>query len=161
MGVLESLMEPEYQLYRLQVDCEDVGHAGIARTRTYVIMRHVQTTDCLYDPMDLYEQVREYIMPRARTQPRDYMIATSEEIALEAMSVARSRKLVYRPGLEDLTYLLNEREQGVLDYACAEYRRRFNTDPYMDPNLAVFLGDNPSYALTWSAVSGKALDVQL
>jgi hypothetical protein len=36
-----------------------------------------------------------------------------------------------------------------------EYLRRFGTDPADDRDLLYFVGDNPSYSMTWSAVSGR------
>lgn len=123
--MLQSLMYPEYQLYIIKNDCADVGHFGMARTRTYVIMRHVETTDCLYDPVEMYEEIKKYITSRVQTQPSDYMIATPEEVALEAQHVASVRKVQYVPGTMDLTYLLNEREKATLDAGCAMYWKRF------------------------------------
>eukprot|EP00435_Cladocopium_sp_Y103_P028586 s324_g7.t1 len=122
VDMLESIFEPEYQLYVIRVDCADVGHFGMSRKRTYVILRHVETTDCLYDPSELYEEVKQYITARVQTEPCDYMIATPEEVALEAQHVASVRKIRYRPGLQDLTYLLNEREHETLQVACTEYK---------------------------------------
>jgi len=55
----------------------------------------------------------------------------------------------------DLTYLLTPREKGVVDILCREYWSKFSQDPTQDGNLVMFLGDNPGYATTWSAVSQK------
>lgn len=153
--MLENLMSPEYQLYIIKNDCADVGHFGMARTRTYIIMRHVETTDCLYDPVEMYQEIKEYIRSRVQTRPSDYMIATPEEVALEAQHVSRVRMVPYVPGNMDLTYLLNEREKKTLDAACAQYRKRFSKDPFEDQNLAIFLGDSHTYGITWSAVSNR------
>lgn len=153
--MLQSLMYPEYQLYIIKNDCADVGHFGMARTRTYVIMRHVETTDCLYDPFGMYEEIKKYITSRVQTQPSDYMIATPEEVALEAQHVASVRKVQYVPGTMDLTYLLNEREKATLDAGCAMYWKRFSKDTFQDKNLAIFLGDSHTFDITWSAVSKR------
>ena len=152
--MIKGLMEPDYQLYPLYVSAADCGHAGVSRDRLYVILRHVSTTDCLYDPLDLYVYIRQYITERA-TQPRDYMIASEEEVQLEAMSEAGKRGIVYVPGEGDLRYLLNEREKNNLQNACQIYWERFQQDPWQDPNLAIFLGDNVGYSLCWSASSGR------
>ncbi len=133
----------------------DVGHAGVSRDRTYVIMRHVETVDCLHDPMDLYHQIASHISHRIATQPQEYMIATHQEIALEASAVARQRGIIYQPEETDLQYLLNHRERRVLQFACLEYFSRFGKSPQSDPNLAVFLGDNPEWSVTWSAISQR------
>ncbi|CAE7696830.1 unnamed protein product [Symbiodinium pilosum] len=153
--MIQALMEPEYQLYPLLVDSADCGHAGTARKRYYVIMRHVASTDCIFDPFELYELIREYITER------DYLIATAEEVALEAQAVARTRNLVYNPNEFDLRYLLNRREVNSLEKACAEYWARFGSDPYSDPNLAIYLGDSGDQWLTWSAVSGRTPTMRL
>jgi hypothetical protein len=55
----------------------------------------------------------------------------------------------------DLFYLLTDREKkGVRDYGKA-YKKRFKRKPELDKNLFVYLGDNPTNRLTWSAVSKK------
>ena len=69
----------------------DVGHSGVSRDRVYIIMRHVETTDCLWDPIDLYHKIASHISARVQTQPKDYMIASREEVALEAVTMARKR----------------------------------------------------------------------
>ena len=148
-------MEPDYQIYYLRVEPADSGHCGVARSRSYVMMRHVATTDCLYDPITLFQEISEYIQDRVQTQPSDYMIASDEEIALEAQAVARVRQIQFRPGVNDLSYLLNDREKQVLMVACKKYEERFQENPYENRNLAIFLGDNPSFGTTWSGVSNK------
>ena len=155
IGMLTELMEPDYQLYPIYASSQDCGHAGVSRERLYIILRHIQSTDCIYDPMDLYHHIKTYIMARAQTLPCDYMIATGQEILLEALATAQKRKIPFRPGEKDLRYLLNARETDVLTKACDQYWARFHRDPCQDPNLAIFLGDNVEYSLTWSAVSGK------
>ncbi|CAE7437357.1 unnamed protein product [Symbiodinium sp. CCMP2592] len=155
LDMIKELMEPEYQLYPLYVAAADSGHAGVSRDRLYVIMRHVSTTDCLYDPLDLYVYIRQHITERVATQPCDYMIGSDEEVQLEAMSVASVRGIVYVPGERNLRYLLNDREKTNLQKACQVYWERFQRDPWQDPNLAIFLGDNVDYSLCWSAISKR------
>ena len=48
-----------------------------------------------------------------------------------------------------------------LEKACAEYWARFGSDPYSDPNLAIYLGDSGDQWLTWSAVSGRIPTMRL
>ena len=59
-------------------------------------------------------------------------------------------------GETDLTYLLNERELGVVHDYDEKYKAVHGPDscPSSDPNLVYFLGDNANYG-TWSGVSGK------
>ena len=54
-----------------------------------------------------------------------------------------------------LGYLLNDRERRELESYRVEYFKRFGTIPEADPNAVFFLGDNTSFSLTWSTVSGK------
>ena len=51
--------------------------------------------------------------------------------------------------------MLNDRESKVVAQYDAEYRKRYKTDPAGDKDLVYFLGDNPSFSLTWSAHSKK------
>ena len=97
-------MEPEYQCYPIYCSSADAGHSGAARTRTYIIMRYIAETDCLGDPIELYYKIADYIRSQVATEPKDYMIATQEEIRLEAQAVARSRGIVYNPYRADLEY---------------------------------------------------------
>ena len=120
-----------------------------------MILRHVASTDCLYDPADMFHLISQHICSKVRTEPKDYMIATQEEIALEAMAVARKRSVPYRPGQQNLAYLLNARELDALNVACAKYATEFGKPATSDPNLAIFLGDSPSWGTTWSAKSNK------
>ena len=152
---ITALMEPEYQCYPMYCSSEDAGHAGAARTRTYIIMRYIAETDCLGDPIELYYKIADCVKSQVATEPKDYMIATQEEIRLEAQSVARSRGIVYNPHRADLEYLLLPRELDVLNFARNKYESTYNRAPDTDPNLAIFLGDNSSYSVTWSAHSHR------
>ena len=153
--MIVGLMSPEYQCYIMSCSACDVGHAGTSRERTYIIMRHVEKTQCLYDPHEMYSKVASYISSKVATEPKDYMVASDQEIALEAMAVARQRGIVYQPYEQNLAYLLTLREREVLRHACLEYYTRFGQRANSNPNLAIFLGDNFSWSLTWSAVSNK------
>ena len=61
---------------------------------------------------------------------------------------------VQRGKRADLTYLLHERERGVIKQLCKDYKQRFKLDPHKDPNFLIHLGDNPARR-SWSAVSGR------
>ena len=96
---------------------------------------------------------------KLRTQPKDYAIADYLEIAADAMTLANKRMLDWRPPQQhetlDLTGLLTKREKQALRAYEQEYERRYQKRPCDDANLVVFLGDSPSYSLTWSAVSRR------
>ena len=51
--------------------------------------------------------------------------------------------------------MFNPRERGVVRQLDAAYVEKFETLPESNPNLVYFLGDNPSYSKTWSAVSNR------
>ena len=80
---------------------------------------------------------------------------------LEAAQEAIKRRQVLQPRNMDLRYLLNDREARVLDAACREYETRFHADPYADANFVIFLGDNPEYSYTWSAVTMRIPTLRL
>ena len=152
---ITALMSPEYQHYHLACSASDVGHSGCTRDRTYIIFRHVELTDCLYDPQELYYEVTQEIKSKVSTQPQDYMIATKEEIMMETLATCRLRQVAPRPYGSDLKYLLTDRERRVLDFASRMYMENFRRPASSDPNLAVYLGDNVEWSLTWSATSGR------
>ncbi|CAE7576306.1 unnamed protein product [Symbiodinium sp. CCMP2456] len=157
MGMVEDTHE-DYDLYQLFVTPQDCGHAGTARERTYVIGSHKELTSCKQDPFQMLEKCRRK-MRTVRTQPKDYLVADPWEITLEAMTVINRRKISWTPNamgeVVDLRGLLTTREQAALHEYEAEYRRRYAKDPRADKNLVLFLGDNPSYSLNWSAVSKR------
>ncbi|CAE7440779.1 unnamed protein product, partial [Symbiodinium necroappetens] len=157
MGMVEDTHE-DYDLYQLFLTPQDCGHAGTARERTYVIGSHKERTSCKQDPFQMLEKCRRK-MRTVRTQPKDYMVADPWEISLEAMTVINRRKMSWTPHAMgenvDLRGLLTTREQAALQEYEAEYRRRYAKDPSADKNLVLFLGDNPSYSLIWSAVSKR------
>ena len=150
---LRTLMAKDYQLYCLEVHSEDCGHAGVGRARRYVILRHLATTEALHCPHELYAKIANYISSRIHTRPSDYMLASNEEILLEAQDVAQQRNIVFEPYSTDLHYLLNQRERSVLEAACAMYQERTGRSAESDPNFCVFLGDNPGWSLTTSITS--------
>ena len=57
--------------------------------------------------------------------------------------------------LNDLTYLLNERELQELQNYTAEYIRRYGSSPDDDPDAVFFLGDNTRFSYTWSCHSNS------
>ena len=54
-----------------------------------------------------------------------------------------------------MKFALNERETEGVNWALAEYTRRFGVCGKEDPDLFIHLGDNPRNFLCWSATSGK------
>ncbi|CAE7311369.1 unnamed protein product [Symbiodinium microadriaticum] len=153
MDMVEECHGENYDWYQLMLGPEDTGHSGVSRPRTYVIGNRRESSQCLHDPFELCDRVTSQLR-WDETQVSDYLVATDHEIVLEAQALCRQRGIRYRE-LADLSYLLTKAEARRLDFYEAEFRIRFKTDPGDDPNLVVFLGDNPEYSLNWSAVSGK------
>ena len=92
-----------------------------------------------------------------QTRPSDYCLGDILEVHLDAMQVANRRQLDWSPpppGSEiNLHSLLLPREQKALQVYEHEYMKRFGVPAATDKDLVVFLGNNPSVSLTWSAIS--------
>ena len=143
---------PSYDFYQLFFANGDTGHAGSARDRTYVIGSHTEKSSCYFDPLDCKQLITRYICKKVQTVPSDYFIAQQHEVQLEAEQLARRRKIRFKPKALDLSYLLTKEELKRL----RAYERIFGQDPRLDPNLVVFLSDNPDSGWkTWSASSGR------
>ena len=150
MEMMADLHGPDYELTQTFCEPADVGFAGSSRPRTYVIGAHSQKTTMLKDPLELQEMLKSSLK-RVKTKPEDYLVSTRTEVQLEALSLARRRKIQYLPHTDDLSYLLLPREQDAVRGYSAEFTRRFGLDPAQQDGLFYYLGDNPGYALSWSA----------
>ena len=148
------LLSDSYDMWQIFSDMSHVGHSGAARARTYVIFARKDRV-VLRNPQVLYDLIAGRISQLLHTSPRDYLTADAVEVDLEAAEVARSRKILHRPGRLNLTYLLNQRERSALRQLNASYKDRFKQDPCQDEDLCYFLGDDPSWSQTWSATSRK------
>ena len=156
MGMMEDCHSPDYEFFQLFCDPKDVGHTACARRRTYVLGQHTDRASMLHDPWELQDEMRDEVMNvlGAHTYPADYLVASKTEVELEAIEKARVRRVTYRPGESDLRYLLTSRERVALDEYILKYFERTGRAAESDEDLFVFLGDNPSYSLTWS-LNGK------
>ncbi|CAJ1402897.1 unnamed protein product [Effrenium voratum] len=151
--ILEGLLGDLYSIFPIQVGLSDVGHSG-TRNRLYIILACKEKLLMLHNPTDLYSHVSSELKQLGSTQPGDYLTAGNLEIQLDAMEVATSGK-IFRSNMQDLSYLLSERERLVVTQLSDEYRRRFNADPADNRNLVYFTGDNPTFAMTWSGASNR------
>ena len=154
MEMMEDAHGPDYEFYQLFTSPADVGHFACSRSRTYVIGAHRERTTLLHDPWQLHDAIKDHISNKVATRPSDYLVATAVEVELEAMEKARVRRVTYRPGAKDLSYLLTTRERDALFEYEQKYLERFGVAASTNEDLFVFLGDNPSWSLTWSA-NGK------
>ncbi|CAE8740734.1 unnamed protein product, partial [Polarella glacialis] len=146
LRVIKIILGDDYVFYQLFVEPSDAGHGGIGRKRTYVFCLHRANGVYLHDVFDMYAEITQEIQKVVSTKPGNYMVATAEHIALDALATA---------GQSDLSYLLNEREVTNMRLFDQEYIKRYNRLPRYDDDLFYFLGDNFQYTKSWSAVSGK------
>ena len=150
MGMMQDLHGPDFEFAQTFCEPADVGFGATARARTYVIGTHVERTSVLKDPLELQEALRRSLR-KVSTQPQDYLVATATEVQLEAISLARRRNVQYIPHCSDLRYLLNDRERMALQQYSTAYTARYGLEASSQDSLFFFLGDNPSFMLTWSA----------
>ncbi|CAE8624308.1 unnamed protein product, partial [Polarella glacialis] len=166
MGILENtpdiviqtiyfLLYDLYDIFQIFADMEDCGHSGISRSRTYIIVVMRNAMKQIYCPVQLHTEISSFIKATVRTTPSDYLTASDLEVKLEAAEVARVRGIVFRSNSLDLSYLLNDRELDAIEQLCKAYEDRFEEQAVNDCNLVFFLGDNPGWAKTWSAVSKR------
>ncbi|CAE8608932.1 unnamed protein product [Polarella glacialis] len=151
IGIIRMLYGANYDIVVLYVGTEDQGHDGGTRYRLYALLNHRERVTAVYDAKEMYARITSVIRQHVRTQPCDYLVSTEEEIMLDAGETAR----VPRGGSPDLRYLLTKREKICISQACRIYKFRFRRDPNKDKNLFLYLGDNVSNRLTWSAVSKR------
>ena len=79
------------------VDLEDVGHAGMARTRSFMYIAHKEKCVYLHDLYQLMETVTTAIKKVAQTRPSDYMVSNDRVRALDNMAWCQSRGIQYDP----------------------------------------------------------------
>ena len=150
MGMMADAHGPDFEFFQTYCSPADVGHAACARHRTYVVGMHTERSRNLHDVWDLQDAISETARLHVATKPSDYLISTTAEVLLEAQEVARRRSVPFQEGLQSLNYLLTSRERRALSEYEAAYLRRCGKPAQEDANLLVFLGDDPSYSLSWS-----------
>ena len=118
VDILYDMLSDIYNLYPLYVDLADVGHAGAARKRVYVIVVSKQYR-VIADPQLIYEDVAAEIRQRFSTSPADYLTASLLEIRYEAMELARALADLQFSGLGSAFFLganlgtLNRKPRGA------------------------------------------------
>lgn len=101
------------------------------------------------------DMISSRMAQKGQTRPSDYYMAQMVEVQQEARQLAEKRNIPYRPFCSDLSYLLNEREQGAVCSYESAYEERFGCPAASDPDLVLFLGDSGGKWKTWSAASGS------
>ena len=155
MAMISDLYGEAYSWYQLWAEPADAGHGGIGRKRTYCIGMHTEKSECLHDPFELWDCVREEIKAYVATRPGDYFTASKQEVLLEAQLLANRRSRRFRPQCFDMTYLLTEREARTVKLLQQHFYQTRRRRAEHDRDLVAFLGDSFSYSKTWSATSGK------
>ncbi|CAE7909960.1 unnamed protein product [Symbiodinium microadriaticum] len=145
---------PEYELYQIFTEPGELGFAATARARTYIIAAHKSKCVCLHDPFELHEAIKHRMADYASTTVADYLVATEQDILLEAQETGRVRHIPHRPEVQDYSYYLTAREQDSRNILDCKYRQQFKREPGADGNLVYHLGDNATWNTSWSAVSG-------
>ena len=94
--MIRTLMDDDFLIIQVFVKPTDAGHDGVARWRTYIYLSHKETGRYLHDVNDLYEEVSRRITKVVKTRPSDYLVATDQQIALEAMRTAARNGITYQ-----------------------------------------------------------------
>ena len=155
MEMLHILLADTFEFYKIHVDMPDVGHSGCSRRRVYIICSNRQRMRCVRDPRDLATKIFGVLRQFPGTRPRDYLTASALEVQLEAFETCQVRSVRYKHGCKDFSYILTDREVDVKNTLDQEFRQRYRKRPASQPDLCYFLGDNPSFSITWSAASGR------
>ena len=92
LAELKSLLAPEYTLYQLFMNPEDVGHAGARRHRTYIYCCHQHKCEYLWDVYEVQTAVSEAISQNVATTPSDYRISCQQARRVDLMNFSRKRK---------------------------------------------------------------------
>ena len=92
LNELEALL-PEYTLYQLLVEPEDIGHFAVARKRTYIFCLHGETGVYLYDVHEMYETIKRHMKTLVRTECQDYFVDGPRQRELHLQQIARTRNL--------------------------------------------------------------------
>ena len=145
---------PDYELYQIFTEPGELGFAGTSRARTYIIAAHKTKCVCLHDPFELHDAIKNRMAEYASTTIADYLVATEQDILLEAQETGRVRQIQHRPEVQDYSYYLTARELESRNTLDCKYREQFKREPETDGNLVYHLGDNALWTTSWSAVSG-------
>ena len=154
MEMVEDCHGDKFEWHQTMSAPADVCFAGTARKRTFVHGFNTKHSQCLMDPAILLDEISEHLPQYSSTRPSDYFLSPEVEIQQEAARIAFRRKIDYKPYETDVSYILTQREWESLLKCEKEYIERYRRKPGDDPNLVIFLGDDASYSITWSAHSG-------
>ena len=81
----------------IRVSPQDVGHAGAARDRVYIIMAHRDRVVETYDVHKMFRTISTTFQKLAQTRVQDYYVADAIDLAMEMENTARTRKIPLKP----------------------------------------------------------------
>eukprot|EP00435_Cladocopium_sp_Y103_P013458 s5184_g3.t1 len=124
-------MVRHYDIEQLFVSPADQGHRGVARDRTYLVLTLKDKVIQVFDVQAVYKLVSNYIRQKVQTRPSDYLIATTDELLMDAWNTANKRKKRF-PDLKkvkktwygkrfSMKRLLNQREARGVQFALQKY----------------------------------------
>ena len=97
MGMIEYLYGSQYTIHPLAISTADVGHSGTSRDRLYVILAHKDHLKQTCDVQCMLKHATHVLRKVVQTTPQDYLFASAQDKRLEALHVARVRKIQYQP----------------------------------------------------------------
>lgn len=156
---LQALVEHQYWVFTLLVDCESLGFRLISRKRRFTVLYHRTRTCVLRSPAWLYEHVVQVLalaLSHTAWQISDCFLASAEEVVLEIAKPCFQKSVAVAAAMRDMTLLLSVHEEQRLAVYLQHWAAKFGT-PACCCTWAVFnLGDNPGAGFfTWSATSGR------
>ena len=96
MEMIERLYSRYYTIKRLLVDPRHQGHAGMARPRVYLVLARKGKVTEVYDVVDMYQKVSDFISGLVATEPQDYLVASRVDRLMDATRVALKRRMHLR-----------------------------------------------------------------
>jgi hypothetical protein len=96
LPVLQQLLGEDYLLIQIFVKPSDIGLSGIARHRTYIFCAHRETCRYLVDVHQAYRVLCKVLRKRVSTRPRDYLVATPQQVQADALRIAQDRKVEFK-----------------------------------------------------------------
>ena len=155
---------PSRLMFRLERAPRHVGFKFTNRLRALTFMPHTDKVQVRRDPAALFDAVSALLQARDLTRPGMLFEQSEIEFLVEAQMLCQRRfeqelpchiiAQVLQEGLNavDFTFLLNAREVCSLNDFVERYRNMTGMDAFQNPDLVVFVGDNGSTHLSWSAV---------
>ena len=97
MAMIKKLYAKHYDITVLRASPGDQGHDGVARQRIYLALALRGQVVATHDVVRVYKKVTDFIRTHVATRPRDYLVATEQELKEEARKTATTRAIEYRP----------------------------------------------------------------